>query len=489
MIMSHIEYNKHFSYSLDNCLKRISLAKNDEVMLYIKDHKCYTTYHVEGKKTKEKDLHFDRVPFAIMSKYGFDDVELTLQLYEHQFKYFFSEQGLDQKDLVCNNIQLVKAVYAMEREGIKVNLDYCKAGQEHALSKVNESIKCLDELTGKQFINGPKWLKEALGEQGIELEVSEKGNPILNKNKLKSIPNAVAFHVMEMRDMEKEATFYSTFPRFADQNGIVHPNYRLTGTDTGRFSCSDPNLQQVPKEAKASSDQPYTVRGAFEAGKDFIFVSIDYDQMEYRIMADYAGEMGMIEAIKGGLDPHTYVANMMGVDRTLAKTLNFGLLYGMGIGKLALALGTDDTNAKSLKQRYYSELPNVLRLTRQIQDVAIGRGYVKNGYGRRYYLDDPKWAYKMPNYLIQGTGADVVRHAIPRLDYQLEGMKSKMLLQIHDEFIFKIHTREVHVIPELKRIMEDEYKPMNGMNLTCGVDWSPTTWDTRTFKPWSEYIL
>ena len=93
----------------------------------------------------------------------------------------------------------------------------------------------------------------------------------------------------------------------------------------------------------------------------------------------------------------------------------------------------------------------------------------------------------MPNYLIQGTGADVVRHTIPKLDYQLECMKSKMLLQIHDEFIFKIHKSETHVVPELKRIMEAEYKPMNGMNLTCGVEWSPKTWDTRSFNPWSDY--
>jgi DNA polymerase I len=488
MIVSHIQYNKHYSHSLDNCLKRLGLAKNDEVALWIKDNKAYTTHQVEGKKAKEKDLHFDRVPFTIMSKYGLDDVELTLQLYKSQEEYFNLPENSDQYRLIASNMQLVKSVYEMEAEGIRVNVDYCNKGYVHAIDKMNFCVKKIEELTSKEFKSGPKWLEGVLNEQQVELELSDKGNPILNKNTLGGMDNAVAHYILEMRNNEKEASFYSTFPRFADNNGIIHPSYRLTGTDTGRFSCSDPNLQQVPKESKAKEDQLYTVRGAFEAGEDFIFVSIDYDQMEYRIMADFANETGMIEAIKGGLDPHTYVSNMMGVDRTIAKTLNFGLLYGMGIAKLADALSVDMDRARTLKYRYYSELKNVQKLTREIQNVAVGRGFIKNPYGRRYFLDDPKWAYKMPNYLIQGTGADVVRHVIPKLTYCLEGMKSKLLLQIHDECVFKIHKSETFIVKELLRLMESEYLPINGMNLTCGIDWSPSTWDTRTFKPWSEYV-
>ena len=311
MIGAHIEYNKHFSYSLDNCLKRIGFAKNDEVALWIRDNKAYTTYHVEGKKTKEKDLHFDRVPFAIMSKYGLDDVELTLKLYEHQNQYFNLEENQEQFYLLANEMKLVKAVYNMEREGIKVNLEYCNSAYAHCMSLVNEAVERIEDMTSQQFKNGPKWLKEVLSAQDIELQLSEKGNPILDKKKLKSMDNAIASNILEMRDKEKEATFYSTFQRYADNNGILHPNYRLTGTDTGRFSCSEPNIQQAAKDPKNSESNPFTVRGAFEAGDGNILVSIDYSQMEYRIMADYAGEHSMIAAIKGGLDPHTFVGNMM----------------------------------------------------------------------------------------------------------------------------------------------------------------------------------
>lgn len=486
MVMAHVLYNKHMSYSLDNCLKRIGLEKDDRVMKWITENKAYTTYHVEGKKTKEKDLHFDRVPWHIMCEYGFRDVEDTLALYLWQEAYFNKSENQDQIDLIHNNIELVKAVYNMEAEGISISEQYCiEAAEEHARN-VQEITDDIERLTQQKYKAGSKWLKEILHDQGIELEVSDKGNVILDKNALKQVPNAIAHLVLEMRDQEKHGTFYSTFLRFKDRSGILHPSYRLTGTDTGRFSCSDPNLQQVPKEEKAI-EEGHTVRGAFYVDPEFYLVSMDYDQMEYRMMADYAGEMGMIEAIKGGLDPHTYVAQMMGVDRKLAKTLNFGLLYGMGLAKLADALNVSIDQAKVLKYRYYKELPNVQRLTRTIMDTAIARGYIRNRYNRRYYLDDPKFAYKMPNYLIQGTGADVVRHVIPKIDYMLEGAKSKMLLQIHDEILFKIHRQETHLIPEIKRIMESEYKPMNGMNLTCGVEYSEdNTWRTSKFKVWKE---
>lgn len=486
MVMAHVQYNKHMSYSLDNCLKRIGLEKDDRVMKWIVENKAYTTYHVEGKKTKEKDLHFDRVPWEIMCEYGFRDVEDTLALYEHQEEYFSRPENKDQIALIHNNMELVKSVYNMEAEGIHISEEYCDSAIEEHNRNISEITDDIERLTQQKYKAGSKWLQGVLRDQGIELEVSDKGNVILDKNALKSVPNAVASLVLEMRDQEKHATFYSTFLRFKDSNGILHPSYRLTGTDTGRFSCSDPNLQQVPKEEKAI-EEGHTVRGAFYVEDDFILVSMDYDQMEYRMMADYAGEMGMIEAIKGGLDPHTYVANMMNVDRKLAKTLNFGLLYGMGLAKLADALKVTVEEAKVLKYRYYRELPNVQKLTRTIMDTATARGFIRNRYNRRYYLDDPKFAYKMPNYLIQGTGADVVRHVIPKINYLLEGMKSKLLLQVHDELIYKIHRDETHIIPEIKRIMESEYKPMNGMNLTCGVEYSvDNTWRTNKFKVWGE---
>lgn len=527
LLMDRLRYNRHFAYSLDACLKRMGLAKNDQVSLWIKDNKAYTTYAVEGKKTKEKDLHYDRVPFDIMVQYGFDDVEDTLKLYEDQCKYFEHEDNREQIDLVHSNIELVKTVFAMEKKGIQLDLPYCKNQYETEMAQVREKYDRIEQMTQMKFKAGPKWLTEVFNAQGIKMEMSDKGNPILDKNALKAIPNAVAHYILEVRDHEKRAGTYNTLQRFADQNGVLHTNYRLNGTDTLRFSSNDPNLQNIEACQK---DNLSTPRSAFKPRENKFLVSIDYKTMEYRLCADIAGETKWIEAINNGADPHQWVADMMGAERKAAKTLNFMLLYGGGTAKLALALFPCKTNedtlkaicmvhvyksrrvdavqlalvaavphdvleheiemllkAQALKDLYFDTLPAVAAFTKQVQEVAIGRGFVRNQYGARYYVGDERFAYKMPNHLIQGTGACIIRSAMNRLAYQLEMTKSCMLLQVHDELIFEIDNNEGHLVPELQRIMEAEYKPRNGMLLKCDVEFSRESWNANTFLPWSEY--
>jgi DNA polymerase-1 len=481
MLVARLLYNKEYSYSLDNCLKRIGLAKMDKVAEYVKEHKLYTVVKEEGKKTSTKLLHYDQVPFDIMYEYGLSDVDVTWKLYNYQQK----KMTEDQFNVAQNDSQLIKAVYRMMERGIKLDIDYCDQAYCAEMEAHNIAIEHLTDLTDTEYKSGPKWLGKALQDQGVNIEQTDKGNLSLGKKRLRDMDNAIASTVLDLRNHEKLASaFFSPLPRLSDSGGIIHPSFRLAGTDTRRLSCADPNIQQMPK---GMSDTGFSVRHAFKPREDHIFVMMDFDQMEYRIMADYANEVGMIEAIKGGLDPHTYVANMMGVDRVLAKTLNFGLLYGMGLQKLADALHLSVEEARTLKAKYYSELRCVQKLHRDIQDTAKSRGYVKNKYGARYYLDKPEFAYKLVNYLIQGTGAEVVRHAMVKLDYVMEGMKSGMLAQIHDEILFEIHKDEVSIVPELKRILEAEYKPLNGMNLTVGCEFSLESWCEETKQDWSEY--
>jgi DNA polymerase-1 len=527
LLMDRLRYNRHFSYSLDACLKRIGSSKNDEVKTWIAVNKAYTTHSVDGKKTKEKDLHFDRVPFSIMSSYGFDDVESTLYLYQDQSNYFMSEEGKAQIDLVHSNMELTKTVFLMEQKGIQLDVPYCKRMLEKEQHLAMDKADKIEQMTQQKFKAGPKWLKEVLNAQGIVLEVSDKGNPILDKNALKAMPNAVAHYVMEMRDHEKRASTYSTLLRFVDSYGVLHTNYRLNGTDTLRFSSSDPNLQNIEACQKSNLE---TTRTAFVPRPHHFFVSIDYKTMEYRLCADIAGEHGWIKAINEGADPHQWVADMMEVGRKEAKTLNFMLLYGGGLAKLATSLfdvKTDENTlnaickihiynskkvtliehelvakvphellmseiehlgkADKLKKKYFQSLPAVASFTKQVQDVAIARGFVRNQYGARYHIDKPMFAYKLPNHLIQGTGACIIRSAMNKIEYQLEGMKSKMLLQIHDELLFEIHKDEAFIVTTLRDIMEREYKSINGMQLKCDVEYSMDNWNANNFKQWSDY--
>ena len=526
LLMDRLRYNRHFSYSLDNCLKRIGLEKDDVVSLYVKDHKLFTSYHVEGKKQKERDLHYDKVPFSIMVNYGFIDVERTLDLYENQCKYFSLPENSEQIDLVHSNIELVKTVYAMERIGIQLDLEFIKRMIDQEQSAISECADKIEQLSQQKFKAGPKWLKEVFSAQGITLELYAKGNPILDKHALKVIPNAVAHYVLEMRDHEKRLGTFQALTRFADSDGVLHTNYRLNSTDTMRFSSSDPNLQQIEACEKGNLSTPRT---AFKPREGFCFVSIDYKAMEYRLVADIAGEHGWIKAINEGADPHQFVADLMGVERNPAKTLNFMLLYGGGLAKLALSLFkclTDEDTLKAickkyiyksrttpqensavekvapeilaneieqlkkadvLKKKYFESLPAVAKFSEQVQNVAKERGYVRNKFGMRFFLgDDARFAYKLPNHLIQGTGAAIVRSCMNKIAFYLEGTKSRMLLQIHDELVYEIHKSELHLIPELKRIMEDEYVPINGMKLECDVEISHESWNAWTFKKWTE---
>jgi DNA polymerase-1 len=184
----------------------------------------------------------------------------------------------------------------------------------------------------------------------------------------------------------------------------------------------------------------------------------------------------MIAAINGGLDPHTYVAELLGISRKFAKTLNFGLLYGMGPTKLAEALGCSYQEAVNFINLYFSKLPRVKVLFDKVKRTFLQRGYIFNKYGRRYYLDDAKFAYKLVNYLIQGTGADTVRMAMPKIADVLRRTKSAMLLQVHDELVFEFDVDDLHLIPKIKEIMETTYTPFNGMKLTVGCEWSKISW-------------
>lgn len=526
LLMERIRYNRHIHYSLDACLKRIGHSKDDRVSLWIKDNKAYTTYAVEGKKVKEKDLHYDRVPFHIITEYGFMDTEGTLLVYQDQMDYFSLPENKEQVDLVHSNIQLTKTVFNMERRGIQLDLPFV----EHQMQIENDLVQLkadrIEQMTQQKFKAGPKWLAEVLRDQGVTLDVSNKGNPILDKNALKAIPNAVAHYVVEMRDHEKRAGTYSTLKRYADSTGVLHTNYRLNGTDTLRFSSSNPNLQNVEACAK---DDLSSVRTAFKPREGFFFVSIDYKAMEYRLVADIAGELDWIRAINEGVDPHQWVAELMDIERKAAKTVNFQNLYGGGVAKLALSLFPCMTSedqikaicmlhlynskrdvekhthlishiapdviahemeqlqkANVLKNQYFEALPNVAAFTKQVIDVGQSRGYVRNQFGMRYFVDNPRFAYRLPNHLIQGTGASVLRNIMPKIEYVNEGMRSAMLLQIHDELLYECAYGEERLIPEWKRLMESSYKPINGMLLECDVEYSEESWNANTFKRWEQ---
>lgn len=210
---------------------------------------------------------------------------------------------------------------------------------------------------------------------------------------------------------------------------------------------------------------------------------IDYDQMEYRLMLNYAaslpshlvqknGVLALIEDILGGKDVHQATADLAGISRKQAKTANFALLYGSGNKLMADRLGISEAEAKGIRRAIFDAAPEVEILIRKVMGVAEKRGFVVNWFGRRCNISDSDKSFRGPNYLIQGGCADIVKVAMNDCALYLSDFETNMVLTIHDELVFEGPRAEAQVvIPVVKTIMETIYSSKH-LPLTCGVDHS-----------------
>ena len=463
-------------YSLSSCAKRYKLGdKVDAVAEYVKDNKLSSKVVVPGRQRKEKLLHYEKVPFDLMAEYGEMDGELVYKLGMEQIKRIKSMP--DCIPLARIERELTKVCFQMEWDGIQLDMNYVGMAQQYEEIGLEIGYSQFKNLTGIEFKRGPKCLVEAFDKLGFPYPKTEIGNPCFNSDALEDMSHPLADLLKKIRKREKFiSTYYSNFRYLSDSNAILRPSINQGGTQTGRFSYSAPNLQNVPKED--SDDLKYYVRKCFVPRPGHCFVMIDYDQQEYRMMVDLAGEHQLIKKIHDGMDVHTATGEMMGVDRRTAKTINFMLLYGGGHEKLAKALGVTNQEAKRLKDRYFRTLPKVERFIKETKIDGQLLGSTTNWMMRRYYLFDKGKAYILPNHVIQGGCADVIKSAMVKISNLLatENLRSRMLVQVHDELLFEVHESELHLVHKFKEIMESVYQPKSKLRLTCGVDHSWKSW-------------
>jgi DNA polymerase-1 len=479
---ARLEYNDHLNYSLDACAERIGLKKDDAVKEYVKKHKLWEWETFQGEQLGDKRLFFDRVPFELIVPYAEKDARITYQLGRHQEAELIKlaacvpEGKLSILNVHANEKQLTKTCFGMERVGIRVDLAYCDRALRYEQSQYRGAAEDFERLTGFPFVDSGKSLQRAFDVVGSRYGRTEKGNPSFTSEVLESTPSPAGDLVLRYREHYKRAhTYYQNFIRFSDADGAIHANVRQAGTATGRFSYSEPNLQNLHKEEGSELASEFVIRRAFVPREGYVFVEMDFQAMEYRVMLDYAGERELIEKVRSGLDVHTATAQMMGVTRKEAKTINFMLLYGGGAQKLADALGVSLEAAKALRGRYFQTLPQVQAFIKNVTRAAELRGWIRNWAGRVYQFPNPEFSYKAPNYLIQGGCAEVVKIAMNRLADRLRGTKSRMLLQIHDALLFEVHKSELHIVPELRGIMEAAY-PYRHLPMACDVKWSDKNW-------------
>jgi len=476
-------------YSLAAMSERRGWAKDDSVEKYISEHSLFTLVDVPGKAQPKKHKHFDKVPFGIIEPYASLDAVLHAKVAKDQDEKFLTLEDPRYPSISRvreNEVQLTRVCYEMERLGVKIDRARAEAARDYEFSKIARYKMEFQSLTGHAYSDSRTLFKSVFDAVGEKYPTTDKGNASFAAEVLEGMSSPVASIINKIRYHQKRVgTYYSSFLYFADKNDFIHPNMRQAGTATGRFSYSDPNLQNMPKEDEPEDQElPYHVRECIVPPTGEMFFSLDYSQMEYRMLADYAGEMRLIKAIMAGEDVHEATARLCGITRKQAKTLNFAILYGAGPEKIAKMLGVETREASQLRRIYLGNLPMVRRFIDEVTRSGKARGFIFNWIGRRCYISNRDWAYVLTNHLIQGGAADVIKLAMVKIRNSLleKRVPLKMRLQVHDELNLTGMSELQEHIPLVKDIMESVYEPRNGVKLITSLSVSKKSLGYRDLK-------
>lgn len=359
---------------------------------------------------------------------------------------------------------LLSILANMELRGIKVDLKGLKNLDKELEKKLNALVKNIYKGAGENFnINSPKQLGKILFEKlKISLDGVRKtkgGSISTNIDTLMTIQDrhAIVKHILEYRELFKlQSTYVKPLQELADKNQRIHTTYVQTGTSTGRLSSQNPNLQNIPAEGAWAKK----VRACFIPEKGYKLAAFDYSQIELRILASLSGDPKMIEAFNNGMDIHKLTAasvfnvpiDMVTPEmRRLAKTLNFGVIFGMGANAFAKTSGLSFADAKKFIDEYFNDFKSIKIWHEEIKEQARKLGYVSDLNGRRRWLleatsmfrgeaaEAERAAINMP---IQGLDADIMKIAMVKISEMIMKKnwqdKVRMLLTIHDELIFEI---------------------------------------------------
>jgi len=492
MALGRVEYNEHFKYDLDSSAQRIGFEKDDAVKKYIIENKLYDQVLLPGKKARKKDLHFDQVPKEIMVPYAERDAEITYLLGKH-LQDSLTEQAKQLSginELVENEMELTKVCFRMERLGLQADIPFCKRAIAHYTHEYRGCLNAYSEATESLYVGSWQSLSKVfIGEKdkwvyGKPTKKNGQINPKFDGDVLKKFDHPLAKIIIKLRDMKSKLDFFNGFVYHADEQGIIHPNWNPGSTVSGRFSSSDPNFQNIEKARdKASMQEEFLVRRAIVPRPGYIFIMPDYDQVEYRLMLDYAAAKEghttpLVDKVLGGLDVHAATQEIvdsdgsMGFTRSQAKAVNFGLLYGQGLGALSDSLGVSVFKARRIRSKVLGAAPEIGGLIAHISKLAKARGFIFNWIGRKLHLTAHSFAYGMPNRLIQSGSADITKFAMVQIAKYLDGLQSRIIMTIHDELVIEVHESEIDVVPhKVKEIMEGVY-PSKYLPLTVGMCWS-----------------
>ena len=445
-----------------------------------------------GKKGKNQ-LSMRDVPIKDQTEYAVEDADITLQLKKH----FIEELKKGNVIKLFNEIELplVSVLTAMEIEGINLNTDFLKELSIHLTDDINRLEKSIFEEAGEEFnIASPKQLGVVLFENMKLVDKPKKtktGQYSTAEDVLSNLSkdHIIIANVLEYRQFKKlQSTYVDALPNEINPNtGRVHTAYAQAVAATGRLSSTNPNLQNIPIRTERGKQ----VRKAFiPRDQNHVLLAADYSQIELRIIAALSEEETMIEAFKNGEDIHASTAakvfnvplsEVTREQRSNAKTVNFGIIYGVSAFGLSNQTDLTRKESKELIDLYYETYPKLKNYMSAQVDFARDHGYVETVLQRRRYLKDINSRNAIVrgaaernavNAPIQGSAADIIKIAMINIfkRFEKEGFKSKMLLQVHDELVFDAHKDELEIIkPIIKYEMEHAFEMIVPLDVEMGI--------------------
>ncbi len=459
----------------------------------------YTPISIEtliGKKGKNQ-LSMRDVSLEKQTEYAVEDADITLQLKEH----FQNELGEANTQKLFDDIEvpLLRVLADMELEGINLDKGFLNSLSEELNSDIATLEKSIYDTAGEEFnIASPKQLGVILFEKLKLVDKPKKtktGQYSTSEDVLSYLAkdHEIIQNILDFRGLSKlKSTYVDALPTQVEEiSGRVHTDYMQTVAATGRLSSNNPNLQNIP----IRTERGRQVRKAFvPRSEDYTLLAADYSQIELRIIAALSKEETMISAFKNGEDIHASTASKVfnvTIDevtreqRSNAKTVNFGIIYGVSAFGLSNQTNLSRSESKELIDTYYATYPKLRNYISEQVDFARDNGYVQTVLGRRRYLKDINSRNAVVrgaaernavNAPIQGSAADIIKIAMINIHQKLsEGnFKTKMLLQVHDELVFDVYKPELDTIKSLvKTEMENAYKlevPLD-VDLDTGDNW------------------
>ena len=449
-----------------------------------------------GKKGKNqismRDVSIDKI-----TDYASEDADITLQL-KNVFDKEIKVNNLG-KILYDIEIPMINVLSEMEIEGIKIDTSYLEKLDKEFEEDLEKLKKEIFKKSGEEFnLNSPKQLGEILFDKLKLVSKPKKtktGQYSTSEEVLSSLANdhKIIEDILEWRSLDKlQNTYVKSLPNeVSSLTNRVHSSFNQTVTTTGRLSSNNPNLQNIP--IRTANGQK--IRRAFiPRGSDYILMAADYSQIELRVIASMSNEENMIDAFVNNQDIHTMTAskiynvdpeNVTREQRGNAKTVNFGIIYGVSAFGLSQQTDLNRSESKVMIDNYFINYPGLKKYMSDQIDFARNNGYVETIMGRRRYLQNINSQNNMLrsssernaiNAPIQGSAADIIKIAMININSELkkQSLKSKMLLQVHDELVFDVHKSEKDQIKDIvKTTMESAVKlkvPLK-IDLEFGKNW------------------